>query len=183
MASVRDGRDSYHSRPPAAVRRCRHDWAVPSALKLSGFLAFFATGVLLAWTLSAGSLAAGTTTDDTVAAVTTTEVTDESTAAAEATTAAPETTTAPAETATAPGTTVFSTTTVATTTTRFVPLPVTGITTSASSDDDGTESWVWVLLAILAVALVALCVLLARRGRGGVSAEERRLQLDAAVGS
>jgi uncharacterized membrane protein len=139
--------------------------------------------VLLAWTLSAGSFAADTTTADTVAAVTTTEVTDTSTAAAETTTAAAETTTAPAETATAPGTTVFSTTTVATTTIRLVPLPVTGITTSASSDDDGTESWVWVLLAILAVALVALFVLLARRGRDGVSAEERRLQLDAAVGS
>jgi hypothetical protein len=59
---------------------------------------------------------------------------------------------------------------------------VTGTTTSASSDN-GTEAWVWVLLAILAVALVALFVLLARRGRGGVSAEERRRQLDAAVGS
>jgi len=146
---------------------------VPSALKPSGFLAVFAAGVLLAWTLSVGSLAADTTTADTVAAFTTTEATDTSTAAAETTT--------PAETATA--TTVFSTTTVGTTTTRLVPLPVTGITTSASSDDDGTEFWVWVLIAILAVALVALFVLLARRGRGGVSAEQRRRQLDAAVGS
>jgi hypothetical protein len=143
----------------------RHACVVPNALKLSGFLAVLAAGVLLAWTLSAGSLAADTTT-----------------AATDTSTAAAETTTAPTETATAPGTTVFSTTTVATTTTRLVPLPVTGTTTSASSDN-GTEAWVWVLLAILAVALVALFVLLARRGRGGVSAEERRRQLDAAVGS
>ena len=153
----------------AAVRGCRHDCAVPNAVKLSGFLAVLAAGVLLAWTLSAGSLAADTTTADTAAAVTTTEATD--------------TTTAADETATESGTTVFSTTTVATTTTRIIHLPVTGTTTSASSDEDGTEAWVWVLLAILAVALVALIVLLARRGRGGASAEERRRQLDAAVGS
>ncbi len=155
---------------------------MPNAAKLSGFLAVFAAGVLLAWTLSAGSLAADTTPADTAAAVTTTEVTDTSTAAVEPTTAPAETTT-PAETETAPGTTVFSTTTVATTTTRLVPLPVTGTTTSAATGDDGTPAWVWALLAILAVVLVVLIVLLARRGRGGASVEERRRQLDAAVGS
>ena len=41
----------------------------------------------------------------------------------------------------------------------------------------------WALLAILAVALVVLIVLLARRGRSGASPEDRRRQLDSAVGS
>ena len=133
---------------------------MPNAVKLSWFLAVFAAGLLLAWTLSAGSLAADVTTTETVAETTT-----------------------PAETDTAPGITVFATTTVARTTTRVVPLPVTGTTTSDSSDENGTPAWVWVLLAILAVGLVALIVLLARRGGGGPSVEERRRQLDAAVGS
>jgi hypothetical protein len=69
-----------------------------------------------------------------------------------------------------------------TTTRRIVP---TGITTSASSSGDETPAWVWVLLGILAVGLVALIVLLARRGDGGgtVPLEERGRRLDTAVRS
>jgi hypothetical protein len=59
---------------------------------------------------------------------------------------------------------------------------VTGATTTSSSDN-GTEDWVWVLIAILAAGLIALIVLLARRGRGAVSADDRRRHLDAAVAS
>ena len=145
-------------------------------MKLSGLVAVFAAGLALAWALAAGGRAAETTAVDTTAAVTTTD-------AAETTTAAAETTTASSETVTAPASTVFSTTTVATTTTRLVPLPITGTTTTSSSDDEGTPAWVWALIAILAVALIVLITLLGRRGRGSVSAEERRHQLDAAIGS
>ena len=58
-----------------------------------------------------------------------------------------------------------------------------GTTTTSSSDENSTPDWAWVLIAILAVGLIALIVLLARRGGGGVSVEERRHLLDAAVGS
>ena len=88
-------------------------------------------------------------------------------------------TTTTVETTTAPGTTVV-TTAEQTTTRRIVP---TGITTSASSSSNETPTWVWVLLGILAVAVIALVALLARRGGGGVPAEERVRRLDAAVGS
>jgi hypothetical protein len=90
-------------------------------------------------------------------------------------------TTTTVETTTAPGTTVV-TTVEQTTTRRIVP---TGITTSASSSSNETPTWVWVLLGILAVAVIALVALLARRGGGGggVPAEERVRRRDAAVGS
>ncbi len=63
----------------------------------------------------------------------------------------------------------------------IVPTP--GTTTEASSSSSGTPAWVWVLLGILAVALVVLVVLLTRRGGGTVPAEERRRRLDGAVAS
>lgn len=90
-------------------------------------------------------------------------------------------TTTTVETTTTPGTTLV-TTVEQTTTRRIIP---TGITTSASSSGDETPTWVWVLLGILAVGLIALIALLARRGGGGggVPAEERVRRLDAAVGS
>ena len=56
--------------------------------------------------------------------------------------------------------TVATTTTVERTTTQeTVPT-----TTAAESSEDGTPVWVWVTLAILATALAAAIVLLARRG-------------------
>jgi hypothetical protein len=64
-----------------------------------------------------------------------------------------------------------------------VLVPTSGTTTSASSSNNGTPAWVWVLLGILALALVVLIVVLARRGGGGVPAEERRQRLDGAVGT
>jgi len=141
---------------------------VPKALKLSGLAVLFALGVLLASTLGASGRVAETTTLDT-----TFDTTADETATAETTTeSAPATET----------TTEVATTTVQVTTTRILPLPTTGITTESSSDN-GTEDWVWVLLVILAVGLITLIFLLARRGRGGVSPQERRHQLDAAVGS
>ncbi len=60
-------------------------------------------------------------------------------------------------------------------------MPTSGTTTSTSSSSDGTPTWVWVLLGILAVALVVLAALLARRGGGAVPTEERRRRLDGAV--
>jgi hypothetical protein len=42
---------------------------------------------------------------------------------------------------------------------------------------------VWVLLGILAVGLIIVIALLATRGRGTVSVDDRRRQLDSAVAS
>jgi hypothetical protein len=86
------------------------------------------------------------------------------------------TTTTTLETTTTPGTTE----TVEHTTTRKIILPAT--TTGSESSDNGTPTWVWILLGVLALGVVVLLVvLLTRRGGGGVSAEERRRLLDGAV--
>ena len=88
------------------------------------------------------------------------------------------------ETLTEP-TTVITTSTVEQTTTRQIILPAT-TTTSSSSSDEETPTWVWVLLAILAVGLIAAIALLASRHSGGeaaVSPNERRRRLDGAVAS
>ena len=88
------------------------------------------------------------------------------------------------ETLTEP-TTIVTTSTVEHTTTRQIILPATTTTSSSSSDED-TPTWVWVLLAILAVGLVAAIALLASRHSGGeatVSPDERRRRLDGAVAS
>jgi hypothetical protein len=88
------------------------------------------------------------------------------------------TTTTTLETTTTPGTTE----TVEHTTTRKIILPAT--TTGSESSDNGTPTWVWILLGVLALGVVVLLVvLLTRRGGGGVSAEERRRLLDGAVSS
>ena len=84
------------------------------------------------------------------------------------------------ETTTAPGTTA----TVERTTTRKVIVPTTSTTESPSSAENGTPTWVWVLLGILALGLVALLiVLLTRRSGEGISGEERQRRLDGAVAS
>ena len=88
------------------------------------------------------------------------------------------------ETATEP-TTIITTATVEHTTTRQIILPAT-TTSSSSESDQETPTWVWVLLAILAVGLVAAIALLASRhsgGEAGVSPNERRRRLDGAVAS
>jgi hypothetical protein len=92
------------------------------------------------------------------------------------------TTTTIPTTTTAPGTTVV--TTVQQTTTRRVPIPAT--TTSSSSSTDNVPTWVWVVLGILAVAVIGLIIALAMRGGGGggaVPPAERRRRLDGAVAS
>jgi hypothetical protein len=82
------------------------------------------------------------------------------------------------ETTTSPGTTE----TVEHTTTRKIILPAT--TTGSESNDNGTPTWVWVLLGVLALGVVVLLiVLLTRRGGGGLSAQERQRRLDGAVAS
>ena len=63
-------------------------------------------------------------------------------------------------------------------------MPTTSTTESPSNAENGTPAWVWVLLGILALGLVALLVvLLTRRGGEGISGEERRRRLDGAVAS
>ena len=119
--------------------------------KLVGLAALFATGLLLAGTLASVGVADITTTE-TLPVTTTVE----------------ETTTAPAVV-----------TTVEQTTTRRVVVPTTGTTTSSSSVDT-TPTWVWVVLGLLAAAVVGLLVAFLT-GRGGLSDVERQRRLDAAV--
>ena len=125
---------------------------MPTAVKLSGLVPLFAAGALLAVAVPAGGRAAEQTT---------TEITTQTT--------------------TAPGSTVITTATVEQTTTRKVFVQTSGTTTATTSSNNGTPAWVWVLLGILALALVVLIVFLARRGGGTVPVEERRQRLDGAV--
>jgi hypothetical protein len=60
--------------------------------------------------------------------------------------------------------------------------PTTGTTTTSSSSSDTTPTWVWVVLAVLAAAVIGLVVALLAR-RGGLPAEERQRRLDATVAS
>jgi hypothetical protein len=126
-------------------------------MKLVALAALLAAGIFLGAGLGAGGAAQIVTTETT-------------------TTTVPETTTAP-------GTTVV--TTVQQTTTRRVIVP--GTTTSGSSSTDSTPTWVWVVLAILAVAVIGLIVALLTRGGGGgggaVAPADLRRRLDAAVAS
>jgi len=119
----------------------------------------FAVGVLLAALLNVAPSAAQTPTSTATTTETTTSV----------------------STTTLPATTVSTTTTIERTTTRLVPLGTS--TTTSSSETTGTPAWIWALVAILAVGLVVVIVLLARRGDRGLSVEEQRQKLDAAVGS
>jgi hypothetical protein len=121
--------------------------------KLVGLAVLFAAGLLLAGTLASVGVADITTTE-TLPVTTTVE----------------ETTTAPA-----------AVTTVEQTTTRRVVVPTTGTTTSSSSTDT-TPTWVWVVLGLLAAAVIGLLVAFLT-GRGGLSAQERQRRLDAAVGT
>jgi len=125
--------------------------------KFVGLAALFAAGLLLA----GGLVSVG------VADVTTTETLP-------VTTTVEQTTTAPASTV---ATTVEQTTTREVTTT-----PTTGTTTSSSSSSN-TPTWVWVVLGILAAAVIGLLVAILTRGGGRIPAEERQRRLDAAVAS
>ena len=145
----------------AVVLSVRHYGAVPKAVALAGVAVLFAAGVLASGTTAGGGRAAQPAT--TVTAATT----------------GVDTTTSQAE-----PTTVVETETVERTTTRIVQVPTTQTTTSTANDSEGTPAWVWVLLGILAVGLVVLIVLLARRGGGATaSVAERARHLEAAVAS
>jgi len=133
-------------------------------LQVAGLAASLVAGLLLATTVVGGVRAADTTT---------TETTTETTTLTETATLT-ETTVQP--------TTVLTTETLERTTTRQVILPA-ATTTSDSGSSGDTEPWVWVLLGILAVALIVLAVLLARRPGSGVPPAERRRRLDGAVAS
>jgi|SRR5438552_3580441 len=122
--------------------------------RLIGFAALFAAGLLLAGGLAASGLADVTTTET-----------------------VPVTTTV-SETTTAPATTVV--TTVEQTTTEKVAPTTTGTTNAGSGSS--TPTWVWVVLAVLAAAVVGLLVAFLTQ-RGGISADDRQRRLDAAVGT
>ncbi|HEU5214050.1 MAG TPA: hypothetical protein VFU30_00780 [Gaiellaceae bacterium] len=119
----------------------------------------------LAALFAAGLLTAGLFVSTGVADITTTETVP-------LTTTVSETTTEPAQTVV---------TTVEHTTTEQATTPTTGTTTSAASEST-TPTWVWVVLAILAAAVIGLAVALLMR-RGGIPPAERQRRLDAAVAS
>ena len=121
--------------------------------RVVGFAALFAAGLLLAGALTATG----------VADITTTET-------------QPVTTTVE-QTTTAPATTVVTTVEQTTTERKLIPT-----TTANASSESSTPTWVWVVLAVLAAAVIGLVVALLM-GRGGISAEERQRRLDAAVGT
>jgi hypothetical protein len=125
--------------------------------KLLGLGALFAAGLLLAGGLTAVGVADVTTTE-TLPVTTTLE-----------------------QTTTEPGTTAV--TTVQETTTRrvVVPAKTTGTTTSSESSSS-TPTWAWIVLAILAVAVIGLLIALFAR-RGGISDDERQRRLESAVAS
>lgn len=123
--------------------------------RLVGFASLFAVGLLAAGALATSGVADVTTTE-TVPVTTTLE-----------------------QTTTAPATTVV--TTVEQTTTEQ-PSTSTAGTTASSSSTKSTPTWVWIVLGILAAAVIGLIAALLA-GRGGISAEERQRRLDAAVGT
>jgi hypothetical protein len=125
-------------------------------VKLVGLAALFAAGLLLAGALAPGG-AADVTTTETLPVTATTTV---------------------SETTTAPATTVV--TTVEQTTTENATVPTTGTTTSSSSTST-TPTWVWVVLGILAAAVIGLLVAFFVGRSSGISADERQRRLDAAV--
>ena len=128
------------------------------AVKLSALVVLFASGALLAGTIASGVGSAQTVTTTTVPVTT-------------------------IETTTAPGTTEITTATIEQTTTVPAETTTPTTTTTTSSSTGGTPTWVWVLLGVLAVGLIVLAILLARRGGGAISPEERRRILDGAVAS
>jgi hypothetical protein len=124
--------------------------------KLVALVALFAAGLALAGGLASVGVADITTTE-TVPVTTTLE----------------QTTTAPAETVV---------TTVEHTTTEPATVPTTA-TTTGSNSSSSTPTWVWIVLAVLAAAVIGLVVaLLAGRG-GGLPADELQRRLEAAVRS
>jgi hypothetical protein len=121
--------------------------------RVVGFAALFAAGLLLAGGLAATGVADITTTE-TLPVTTTVE-----------------------QTTTAPASTVVTTVEQTTTERKLTPT-----TTANASSESSTPTWVWIVLAVLAAAVIGLLVALLM-GRGGISAEERQRRLDAAVGT
>jgi len=132
-------------------------------MKLLGLAALFAAGCLAAG--AAASVVSAQTVETTTETVTqpTTE------------TSTVQQTTTVHETTTLPGTTVLTTTTVAPATTAP--------TTTSSTESGGTPAWVWVLLAGLGAAVIALAVLLYSRRGSALPDSERRLRLQGAINS
>lgn len=127
-----------------------------SMTKLVGLAVLFVAGLALAGGLASVGVADITTTE-TVPVTTTLE-----------------------QTTTAPASTVL--TTVEHTTTAPATVPTTATTTGASSTEK-TPTWVWIVLAILAAAVIGLVVALLTRGRGGLPADELQRRLESAVRS
>lgn len=125
------------------------------AKKVVGLAVLFAAGLALAGGLaSVGVADITTTTTETVPTTTTVE----------------QTTTAPAQTVL---------TTVEHTTTEPATVP----TTTASGSSEKTPTWVWIVLAILAAAVIGLIVALLMRRESGLPPAELQRRLEAAVRS
>jgi len=123
--------------------------------KVVGLVALFAAGLALAGVLASVGVADITTT--TTETVPTTETVE-------------QTTTAPAQT-------------VLTTVERTTTEPSTVPTTTGSSSSEKTPTWVWIVLAILAAAVIGLIVALLMRRESGLPPAELQRRLEAAVRS
>jgi hypothetical protein len=145
-------------------------------MRLLGLAALFAAGVLAAGVAATVGVAQTVeTTTETVHETTT--VTRTETVTHPPTTTVRETTTVQ-QTTTAPATTVVTTSTVAPTTTAPA---TTATTTPTASTSSGTPTWVWVLLALLAAAVIGLAVVLFTRRGAAIPDSERRQRLQGAV--
>jgi len=126
-------------------------------MKLLALVALFGAGLLLAGTVA------------TVGSADTTTETLPTTSTVVETTTVEQTTTAPA-------TTVVTTSTLTPTTTAQT-------TTSAESKSNGTPTWVWIVIAVLAAAAIGLLIALLTRRGGGMSENERQHRLQGAIES
>jgi len=123
-------------------------------VRVAALVALFVAGLLAAAALAGAETTTSTTTETTTQVSTTTEVSTEAT-----------------------------TPTVERTITRTVPLPAQTTTVSESSVDN-TPAWVWIIIAILAAAVIGLVIAyFTRRGDGSIPVAERRRRLDGAIGT
>jgi hypothetical protein len=131
-------------------------------MRLVGFAALFAAGLLVAG-VAAG--VGGAQTADTTTTTVTQPTTETSTV---------EETTTVEQTTTTPATTVLTTTTVE---------PATTVGTTTASSESSAPAWAWVLLAVLGAAVIALVILLVARRNPALPEGERRLRLQGAINS
>jgi hypothetical protein len=126
-------------------------------MRLLALVALFGAGLLMA-----GAVATVGSADTTTETLPTTSTVVE--------------TTTVEQTTTEPATTVVTTSTVA-------PTTAAQTTTSTKSTSSGTQTWVWIVIALLAAAAIGLLIALLTRRGGGMPENERQHRLQGAIDS